>query len=96
MQTSFTTVVSKGHGKEISKHFGEASLLLVRPSGSLKNRIAVITDCVIRSPAARASMLPRSADQEDLVVPYGLREMGLNITNTLIRPFNLRQFRNQS
>jgi hypothetical protein len=63
---------------------------LVRPLGSLASRMAIVLSEVETS---KRSMISSNPNNHDEVVPYGIREMGLNAENTLIWPFNLRQSR---
>jgi hypothetical protein len=77
----------KDYEDAISEYFGRETPL-VSPSGSLQSRIAIILDGVESSRSSDQSTSSQTADQ---VLPYGLREMGLNAGNSLIWPFNLRQ-----
>jgi hypothetical protein len=57
---------------------------LLKPLGSLASRIAIIVSGV---DTLRSDMGPN----HDELVPYGMRQMGLNAGNSLLWPFNLRQ-----
>jgi hypothetical protein len=74
----------------ISEHL-DYPVPLVRPSGSLDSRIAIILSGVKSFRSDGQSVLSSTVSQQGDGVPYGIREMGLNKRNSLIWPFNLRQ-----
>jgi hypothetical protein len=64
---------------------------LVKPLGSLASRIAIILPRVETFRSGKRSVVSRTSNNHDEVVPYGIRQMGLNAGNTLMWPFNLRR-----
>jgi hypothetical protein len=77
-------------GDAISRYLGRV-VPLVRPSGRMEGRIAIIVNGVETCRSGDESRSSSITDQKYQFVPYGLREMGLNAENTLTWPFNLRQ-----
>jgi len=76
--------------EDVIRQYLDREVPLVTPLGNLASRMAIVLSEVETDKRGVVSSNPNNHDE---VVPYGIREMGLNAGNTLMWPFNLRQSR---